>query len=384
MGQCISDTDDVKFQEIKQSHKVLDMLYDALKNNKLDTLYTIVQSIKKGLYEYSPDWTLVGSITTNRTFKLHSKLQKYTYYSSYIEKNFDTKTKSKINITGIKPIYYILLNYLMTDNIKYLMLFKELYPFSCCKYNDRIYDINLYELLVIVLINLNDPSQHHMNFSMRGDFIKYLIELTDDKLESLPMEKTDILSFVIKYDDYDLFEKLCPKAQKLIASKPYLHLVESSTVKEPEKYIKLLTKTYNKDVFEKYNQEYPFNIALQNKHLESIKYYLNNYPVDVVLAQDKFILHKIVQITVDVTILRPVFTKLLAKDKTLVDVKNELDQSLLHIACEQGDIKLIKLLIDFEANTNVVNRHKKTPFDILTERGYYSQMAQLMRYFKLE
>ena len=51
-----------------------------------------------------------------------------------------------------------------------------------------------------------------------------------------------------------------------------------------------------------------------------------------------------------------------------IEIKNKLGQNLLHIAVENGDFNIIKLLVDYNANINLVNKMNESPIDIAKKK----------------
>lgn len=60
---------------------------------------------------------------------------------------------------------------------------------------------------------------------------------------------------------------------------------------------------------------------------------------------------------------------LLAK-KVSVNEKNNVGETLLHIACKNGSIEMMKFLIENGADLDAKDSSGKTPFDVAVENGH--------------
>ena len=66
-----------------------------------------------------------------------------------------------------------------------------------------------------------------------------------------------------------------------------------------------------------------------------------------------------------------VFEILANKDKININYQNENGWTALHFACDEGNLKIVEILIKAHAELNLINNEKKTPLHISVSHGYF-------------
>ena len=75
-----------------------------------------------------------------------------------------------------------------------------------------------------------------------------------------------------------------------------------------------------------------------------------------------------------------IFGQILSLDKNNRDInyKDENGYSALHYACEEGNLKIVEILIDTHCNPNILNNLKQTPLHLSAKGGYFDISKKLI------
>ena len=67
------------------------------------------------------------------------------------------------------------------------------------------------------------------------------------------------------------------------------------------------------------------------------------------------------------------FTQILALPNNIFDInyRDENGLSALHYSCDEGHLKIVKLLLDAKCDPNIKNNEKETPLHLASKRGYF-------------
>ena len=74
-----------------------------------------------------------------------------------------------------------------------------------------------------------------------------------------------------------------------------------------------------------------------------------------------------------------IFRQILSIQKTInINYKDENGYTALHYACDEGNLKIVEVILDANCNTNIKNIHKQTPLHLSTNRGYFDISKKLI------
>ena len=74
------------------------------------------------------------------------------------------------------------------------------------------------------------------------------------------------------------------------------------------------------------------------------------------------------------------FDQILSLPKKLVDLnyRDEKGNTALHYACDEGNLKIVEILLNSNCDSNVVNNKKETPLHLASKRGYFDISKKLI------
>ena len=66
------------------------------------------------------------------------------------------------------------------------------------------------------------------------------------------------------------------------------------------------------------------------------------------------------------------FKKFTSKDKPMdINYQDEEGNTALHYSCDEGNLKIVEILLNAKCNTNIVNKKNETPLHLASKRGYF-------------
>ena len=75
-------------------------------------------------------------------------------------------------------------------------------------------------------------------------------------------------------------------------------------------------------------------------------------------------------------IFRQIYT--LQKEYININYTDENGNTALHYACDEGNLKIVEILIQANCDTNIKNNNKQTPLHLSTKRGYFDISKMLI------
>ena len=74
------------------------------------------------------------------------------------------------------------------------------------------------------------------------------------------------------------------------------------------------------------------------------------------------------------------FDEILSLPKNLVDINYQDENGFtpLHYACDEGNLKIVEILLNSKCDTNIQNNQKETPLHLASKRGYYDISKKLV------
>jgi ankyrin repeat protein len=64
--------------------------------------------------------------------------------------------------------------------------------------------------------------------------------------------------------------------------------------------------------------------------------------------------------------------------KININYKDENGFTALHFACDEGNLKIVEIILGVDCDTNIKNIHKQTPLHISAKRGYFDISKKLI------
>jgi len=70
------------------------------------------------------------------------------------------------------------------------------------------------------------------------------------------------------------------------------------------------------------------------------------------------------------------------KEKILINInyQDEKGNTALHYACDEGNLKIVEILLNANCNTNIKNNLNKTPLHLSTQKGYFNITKKLIEF----
>ena len=70
------------------------------------------------------------------------------------------------------------------------------------------------------------------------------------------------------------------------------------------------------------------------------------------------------------------------KEKFLINInyQDEKGNTALHYACDEGNLKIVEILLNANCNTNIKNNLNKTPLHLSTQKGYFDITKKLIEF----
>ena len=66
------------------------------------------------------------------------------------------------------------------------------------------------------------------------------------------------------------------------------------------------------------------------------------------------------------------FKKFTSTDKSMdINYQDEEGNTALHYSCDEGNLKIVEILLNAKCNTNIVNKKNETPLHLASKRGYF-------------
>ena len=74
------------------------------------------------------------------------------------------------------------------------------------------------------------------------------------------------------------------------------------------------------------------------------------------------------------------FDQILSLPKKLVNLnyQDEKGNTALHYACDEGNLKIVEILLNANCDTNIINNEKETPLHLASKRGYFDISKKLI------
>ena len=74
-----------------------------------------------------------------------------------------------------------------------------------------------------------------------------------------------------------------------------------------------------------------------------------------------------------------IFRQILTMEKKInINYKDENGFTALHFACDEGNLKIVEIILGVDCDTNIKNIHKQTPLHISAKRGYFDISKKLI------
>ena len=75
-----------------------------------------------------------------------------------------------------------------------------------------------------------------------------------------------------------------------------------------------------------------------------------------------------------------IFNQILSLPKNLINInyKDENGNSALHYSCDEGNLKIVEILLNANCETNIKNNKKETPLHLASKRGYFDISKKLI------